>query len=137
MIAQSLPTAGALIIQDRKLLLAYSRNKDCYYLPGGKLDAGETAAEALIRELKEELGLELSETDLQFETHITAPAFGEPNGIMMEQDCFLVLPPVDPQPSAEIAAVRYFRLSDYFLQTHQAPGAIMILTHLKQKGSID
>lgn len=137
MTTKPLFTAGALIIRDRKLLLAYSNRKECYYLPGGKRDTGETAETALLRELQEELGLQLTETDLQFETHVTAPAYGETNDTIMEQDCFLVLPPVEPHPAAEIGAIRYFRLMDYFLETHQAPGAIQILTYLKQKGSID
>jgi hypothetical protein len=31
-----LPCSGLLHIKDRKLLLAFSRNKQCFYLPGGK-----------------------------------------------------------------------------------------------------
>ncbi|HEY0432482.1 MAG TPA: NUDIX domain-containing protein [Chitinophagaceae bacterium] len=44
-----LRTAGLLHIKDRRLLLAFSTNKQCFYLPGGKLDAGETPATALVR----------------------------------------------------------------------------------------
>lgn len=137
MTTRSLPTAGALIISDRKLLLAYSRNKKCYYLPGGKLDAAESSAAALIRELQEELGIALTETELLYETHISAPAYGEEGGTIMEQDCFMVLADVTPKASAEIENLKYFRLMDYLLEEQQAPGAIMILTYLKQKGIID
>jgi 8-oxo-dGTP pyrophosphatase MutT (NUDIX family) len=56
-----LPTAGLLIVQNRKLLLAYSRNKQCFYLPGGKIDKGETAALALCREIAEEMNVAISE----------------------------------------------------------------------------
>ena len=133
----SLPTAGALIIKDRKLLMTFSRNKKCYYLPGGKLDAEENSVAALLRELQEELDITLSESDIQFETHITAPAYGEPSGTMMEQDCFMILCAVDPRPTAEIGGLKYFRLTDYLLEEQQAPGAVMILTYLKQKAIID
>lgn len=132
-----LNTAGLLIIQHRKLLLAYSSRKQCYYLPGGKLDADETPAEALCREAAEELALQLTVHDLQFYTHISAPAFGEAAGTLMEQDCFIVLKEVHPTASAEIAAINWFSLHDYLQQKHQAPGAIMILQQLKSAGLID
>ena len=66
-----LPTAGLLIIRDRKLLLAYSKNKRCFYLPGGKVDNGETAIQALCREIKEELDVSLDSNDLEYYAHIT------------------------------------------------------------------
>lgn len=137
MTTHSLPTAGALIIKDRKLLMTFSRNKECYYLPGGKLDAGESSAAALLRELQEELDITLTESDLQFETHITAPAYGEAGGTMMEQDCYMIMTDINPKPAAEIGALKYFRLMDYLMEEQQAPGAVMILKHLKQKGIID
>ena len=137
MTTRSLLTAGALIISDRKLLMAFSRNKACYYLPGGKLDAGESSEAALLRELQEELGIALNETDLQYETHISAPAYGEDGNTIMEQDCFMVKTDVTPKASAEIENFKYFRLMDYLLEEQQAPGAVMILKHLKQKGIID
>ena len=132
-----LKTVGLLSIKDRKLLLAYSRNKQCFYLPGGKIDVDETALSSLRREIMEELNIVLEEADLEFYTHISAPAYGEEAGIQMEQDCFLVLRPIEPIPSAEISSLQYFTLQDYLLEPRQAPGAIMILEILKEKGEID
>ncbi len=85
-----LSTVGLLIIENRKLLLAYSRNKKCFYLPGGKIDEDETPAQALCREIEEEMNVFIDEHELKYHTHITAPAYGEENGIMMEQDCFFL-----------------------------------------------
>jgi 8-oxo-dGTP pyrophosphatase MutT (NUDIX family) len=132
-----LPTAGLLIIKDRKLLLAYSKNKNCFYLPGGKVDAHETAAQALCREIKEELNVPLRESDLKYYTHITAPAYGEINGTIMEQDCFLTNESVEPIASAEIGELRYFTLSEYLSQTQTAPGAIKVLEILKEHNLVD
>ena len=78
-----LPTAGLLIIENRKLLLAYSRNKQCFYLPGGKIDVDETAAQALCREIAEEMNVTIEENELEYYMHITAPAYGEENGTIM------------------------------------------------------
>lgn len=132
-----LPTAGLLVIENRKLLLAYSRNKQCFYLPGGKIDPGETAAEALCREIAEEMNVHLAPSDLTWYSHISAPAYGESEGVMMEQECFLVNKQVQPMAAAEIGELRYFTLSDYLRETNTAPGAVMVLQQLQSKGLID
>ena len=130
-------TAGLLAIKDKKLLLAFSKNKACFYLPGGKIAGSESAKQALCREIKEELNVSITEKDLSYYTHITAPAYGEKEGIIMEQDCFLLLRPIQPEASAEIGDLRYFSLADYLLQEKQAPGAVMILQQLTAAGLID
>lgn len=130
-------TAGLLVIKNRKLLLAYSNNKQCYYLPGGKVDNGETAIDALCREIAEELNVQLDQDKLTFFTHITAPAYGEENGVIMEQDCFITSQEIIPLASAEIGSLQYFSLASYQKETNQAPGAVMILSILTDKGYID
>jgi ADP-ribose pyrophosphatase YjhB (NUDIX family) len=132
-----LPTAGLLVIKNRKLLLAYSRNKKCFYLPGGKIDARETAAKALCREIAEEMSVTIDEQELEFYTHITAPAYGEENGIIMEQDCFFLHRNITPEAAAEIEQLKYFSLDEYRAEKNRAPGAVMILEKLKLAGYID
>jgi 8-oxo-dGTP pyrophosphatase MutT (NUDIX family) len=132
-----LPTAGLLVIQNRKLLLACSRNKQCFYLPGGKIDEGETAAKALCREIGEEMNVTIDEHELKYHTHITAPAYGEENGIMMEQDCFFLHRSITPRASAEIGELKYFSLNDYLSEKNRAPGAVMILEKLRAEGFVD
>ncbi len=57
-------TAGLVIVKNRKLLLAFSKNKKAWYLPGGKPDDGETTRHALVREIKEELNIDINTDDL-------------------------------------------------------------------------
>ena len=133
----TIPCAALLTIKDRKLLLAYSKNKKCFYLPGGKIDEKETAIHALCREIEEELNVPLQESDLKYYTHITAPAFGEVNGTIMEQDCFLVNKTFDPVASAEIGELKYFTLTEYLSQPQTAPGAVKILEILKEDNLVD
>lgn len=130
-------TSGLLLIHNRKLLLAYSRNKKCFYLPGGKVDAGETATAALCREIAEEMNVSIEETKLEFYTHITAPAYGEDAGIIMEQDCFFYKQKITPVASSEIGELKYFTLSEYMQQSHRAPGAVKILMQLYRDGYLD
>ena len=130
-------TAGLLSIRNNKLLLAYSKNKQCFYLPGGKINAGETAEMALCREIAEELNVELTASELEYYTHITAPAYGEQEGIIMEQDCFLISRGIDPVAAAEIGELRYFTLARYLQESNNAPGAVAILEKLLLAGMID
>jgi 8-oxo-dGTP pyrophosphatase MutT (NUDIX family) len=130
-------TAGLLLIQNRKLLLAFSNNKQCFYLPGGKIDDGETPAGALCREIAEELNIKLEENELTYYTHISAPAYGENDGIIMEQDCFFVNRRVKPLAAAEIGELKYFSLAEYLEQESKAPGAVMILRQLRTDDLID
>jgi 8-oxo-dGTP diphosphatase len=51
-----------LILRDSKILVCQRRRDDSHALqwefPGGKIEAGETLQQALVRELREELGVE-------------------------------------------------------------------------------
>ena len=56
--------ADALLIRDGQILLAkrskgLSESPDCWSIPGGGVVYGESVQEALIREIKEELNLDL------------------------------------------------------------------------------
>ncbi|HEX2609019.1 MAG TPA: NUDIX domain-containing protein [Flavisolibacter sp.] len=130
-------TAGLLVIKDRRLLLAFSKPKQCYYLPGGKVNEGETFKDALCREIEEELNVTLQPSELIYYAHISAPAFGEPEGVIIEQECFLVKRPIDPQPSAEVGSVAYFTFASYSQEERQAIGTIEILKRLQSDGLID
>ncbi|HVU53426.1 MAG TPA: NUDIX domain-containing protein [Puia sp.] len=133
----TMTTAGLIVIKDRKLLLAFSNNKQAFYLPGGKADEGETTETALRREVSEELDITLDPEKIRFYTHITAPAFGEPGGIVMEQDCFLCDLHQQPSPSAEIGDIRYFNTHTYKDQPQQVPGVVMVMRRLQADGLID
>jgi len=128
-------TAGLIVVKDRKLLLAFSKNKQAWYLPGGKIDAGETALQAVRREVEEELNISIPEEELEWYYHITAPAFGEVN-LQMEQDCFLHELKQEIVPSAEIGDVRYFDPEMYKQEEHQVPGVLMAFERLKETGLI-
>ena len=56
-----------IYLKDRKILSTRSKGKGAYYIPGGKRDGNETDIQALTREAKEELSVELiSETIKKF-----------------------------------------------------------------------
>ncbi|MDR2223218.1 MAG: GNAT family N-acetyltransferase [Flavobacteriaceae bacterium] len=133
----NLPTAGLIIMQDQdQVLLAYSNNKKAWYLPGGKIDQGEESQSTLIREIEEELSLQLDKSRLRFLTHIVAPAYGEKKNILMQQDCYLYDLKEDVIAIAnEIGGVKYFDYQTYVATEIPVPGVLMVFDYLnKQKG---
>jgi 8-oxo-dGTP pyrophosphatase MutT (NUDIX family) len=132
-----MPTAGLIYISERKLLLAFSKNKQAFYLPGGKVDKNETSATVLIREIKEELNVHLYENDLQFHSHITAPAFGEPEVIIMQQDCFICTKKIGPSAAKEIEKIGFFDHQTYLQQPVQVPGVLTVFKILQEQNLVD
>lgn len=71
-------TARAIIVQDGKVLLFLRRRKsrktgrivEYYSIPGGGIDPGETAAQAAIRELKEEMSVDI-QLECQVSKHVS------------------------------------------------------------------
>ena len=53
-------TARGIIIQNKKVLLVTGHGADFYWTPGGGIEPGETPEKTLKREIKEELGVEIS-----------------------------------------------------------------------------
>ena len=51
--------ASAVIVEDGKVLLIKREDFEVWALPGGTVESGETTAQAAIREVKEETGLDV------------------------------------------------------------------------------
>ena len=71
---RTLTTVGWIHIEDGRLLNVRSVGRDAFYLRGGKIEPGESLAEALVREVREELSLSLDPATLTEIMIIHAPA---------------------------------------------------------------
>ena len=127
---KALPTAGLVVVKGDKLLLAYSKNKMAWYLPGGKIDEGESSLETLQREIFEELNIVLNAERLKYYCHITAPAYEEEPPIIMEQDCFIYQLNEKIEPKNEIGEVRFFDIKMYQSEPAQVPGVLLVFDKL-------
>ncbi|WP_167045379.1 NUDIX domain-containing protein [Salinibacterium sp. ZJ454] len=104
--------AAALILDSRgRALLVRKRGTDAFMQPGGKVEPGETALEAIVRELEEELTLRLTPADLGYLGRFEAAAANEP-GWTVDCEVFTVTTDSPVQAAAEIAEARWFDPSD-------------------------
>lgn len=106
--SRSIRVSAAVITDaDGRLLLVRKAGTTAFMQPGGKPEAGEDAAQTLIRELAEEIGLRLQPTDLTALGEFTAPAANEP-GFAVVADVFRVeIGDQQPVTDAEIEELRW------------------------------
>lgn len=129
-------TVGLLVIKNNKLLLAYSNNKRAWYLPGGKIETDELPQQSLVREIWEELTLKIDVKLLKYYCHITAPAYGEDENLIMEQDCYLYELHENISPNNEIGAIKFFDSYSYEQEPAQVIGVLQIFKRLKADGLV-
>ncbi len=111
--------AAVALIRDRRLLMVTARARDVHYMPGGKIDPGERAAEAAVREAREEIGVELDPAEVTPLFTVTTQAHGEPAGRQVEMQVFAATTPDAPRASSEIDALHWVTSAD----AHRCPPA--------------
>ncbi|MEM8909637.1 MAG: NUDIX domain-containing protein [Bacteroidota bacterium] len=90
-------------IQDQQILSTRSRGKDKWYIPGGKREGTETDAQTLIREIKEELEVDLIPESVRYLGTFSAQADGHPDGVQVRMLCYQANYEGQLKASAEIA----------------------------------
>ena len=93
--------AAVIVDADGRLLLVRKRGTERFMQAGGKIDAGETPAVALMRELHEELLLVVGPDDLDYLGRFHAPAANEA-GYVVDAEVFFVSVRGEAVASAEI-----------------------------------
>ena len=111
-----------------QILLVQVRHREKYYFPGGKIDEGETQLQALKRELKEELKLELSEEELSYIGTVVGKAYPQEN-MLTELNGYRATVPIywdNIHTDNEITDIKWFDKND---SEHIAPA---VLTWIKE-----
>jgi len=101
-----------LHIENSKVLCARSAGKSTFYIPGGKRDLGESDEEALVREIKEELTVDLDSTTLSFFATLEAKADGETEDVTVKIACYQAKYTGTLAPDSEIEELSWLGFGD-------------------------
>ncbi|MFA0412898.1 NUDIX domain-containing protein [Vibrio renipiscarius] len=99
-------------IREGQLLAVRSKGKTLFYLPGGKREQGESDEQALIREIKEELAVDLLPDTIQYAETFRAPADGKAADVTVQLTCYFAEFTGDLSPEAEIEELRFVAMED-------------------------
>lgn len=99
-------------LKDKKILSTRSKGKTKFYIPGGKREEGESDHVALIREIKEELTVDLQTETIEFVGNFQAQADSHAEGIQVLMQCYTAEYQGQLAPAAEIAEVAWLTNSD-------------------------
>ncbi len=102
--------AAVALLRDGSVLTVRKRGTERFMLVGGKLEPGESARDAALRETFEEVGLRIDDATLLGEFH--SMAANEPDHTL-HSTVFLVESDAEPVASAEIAEVRWTPLREH------------------------
>lgn len=123
-----------IFIKDRKVLSTLSRGKNAFYIPCGKREPGESDEQALIREIREELSVELIPSTIKYHGTFRAQAHGKAEGIIVKMTCYTADFKGELESAAEIEKIVRLTSKDI---SDIAPVDKLILTDLKKKNLID
>jgi len=119
-----------LYIQNGKLLSARSKDKVLLYIPGGKREAGESDKQALIREIKEEISVDLMPDSIHYAQTFKAQADGKNSDTIVKLTCYFANFQGELAPAAEIAEIEFIGYQDKHLCSL---GSIKVMDWLKSQ----
>ncbi|EYT58327.1 MULTISPECIES: NUDIX hydrolase [Microbacterium] len=105
-------SAAVIVDEAGRVLVVRKQGTSMFMQPGGKPEAGESAAQTLIRELHEELGLELDEDDLQPLGSFVSAAANEPGHRVVAEAFATSVDPRAVTVQAELAELRWITPDD-------------------------
>ena len=126
---------AAAIIRDEtgRFLLVRKRGTTAFMQPGGKIDGAEEPSQCLVRELKEELGLEIVPDDACFAASMSAPAAHEEDARVDAELFHVTLDEAQrPLPANEIEEIAWHDPDD-----RQRPLALLTRDIVARFGSIN
>ncbi|ARV15426.1 NUDIX hydrolase [Polaribacter sp. SA4-12] len=75
-------------LRNGKILSSKSKGKNKFYIPGGKREKEETDRETLIREVKEELSVDIIASSIKYFGTFSAQSDGDKEGVIVKMTCY-------------------------------------------------
>ncbi len=107
-----------LEIKDKKILVARSKDKEAFYIPGGKRELGENHQQALTREIAEELSVTLTPESINYYGTFSAQAHGHPEGVMVQMTCYEAKYTGSIKAAAEIEEIAWLPFEEMNKTSH-------------------
>ncbi len=122
-----------IAIQDGQILVAKSKGKTKYYIPGGKRELGETDEQTLIREIREELDVGIKSTTIEYVGTFRAQSDGGKKGLIVKMTCYKAAYEGTPKATSEIEEIRWLNYKDQDLVSEVDK---KIFKFLQEKGEL-
>ena len=123
-----------LYLVDGKILSSRSKGKDVWYIPGGKREGNESDIDTLVREVKEELTVDILPETAKLYGIFEAQAHGKTEGVIVRMTCYTADFTGTLAASSEIAELRWLTTADMDIIS---PVDKMIFADLHSKGLLD
>lgn len=131
--AEYIDKLAYIYLKDKRVLMTLSRGKDVWYIPGGKREAGESDEQALVREVGEELAVDLIPDTIRHYGTFEAQAHGKPEGTFVRMTCYEAEFEGELAASSEIEKIEYLTYADI---DKSSPVDHLIFEDLHAKGLI-
>lgn len=120
-------------VADGRVLAARSRGKDKFYLPGGKREPGETDAETLVREIREELDVEITPSTIEPAGTFEGQAHGKAAGTVVRTTAYRAEYTGTLRANSEIEEIAWLTHAD---RPRVSLVAQLIFDHLRETGRL-
>lgn len=118
-------------IENGKILSTKSKGKNKYYIPGGKRENDESDVQTLIREIKEELSVDIIKESIEYVGTFKAQSDGAMEGIIVKMTCYKANYKGDLIADNEIEEIKWLNFNDLEIISEVDR---IIFKHLKDKG---
>lgn len=121
-------------ILDGRILMVRTEGRDRYYIPGGQRKDGESDAKALLREIREELSVEIEIDSLFFMGIFEAQADGQKPGVLMRMTCYTASYQGELLPANDTTEIVFLRYEDRHMV---AEVDMLVFAYLWEKGLLE